>query len=76
MALKTFGEQLEEVQNAITAVMSGQGYKINGREMTRANLGELNDREEILLNRVAKYGEDAKSTSKSTMKVKRVVPYA
>ena len=51
MAIKTTLEQLEEVQAAITAVMSGQAYSIGGRSLTRVNLNWLNDREEKLLQR-------------------------
>lgn len=51
MAIKTTLEQIEEVQAAITAVMSGQSYTIGGRSMTRANLDALCKREEMLLAR-------------------------
>lgn len=51
MAVKTTLEQLEEVQAAITAVMSGQAYSIAGRSMTKADLRALSEREEILLKR-------------------------
>jgi len=51
MAIKTTLEQIEEVQAAITAIMSGQSYSMSGRSLTRANLKELSDRETILLTR-------------------------
>jgi hypothetical protein len=51
MALKTTLEQLEEVQTAISAVMSGQSYSIGGRSLTRADLKALMEREEVLLRR-------------------------
>jgi predicted Abi (CAAX) family protease len=51
VALKTTLEQLEEVQAAITAVMSGQDVSIDGKRLSRANLGELSKREDILLAR-------------------------
>ncbi len=51
MAIKTTLEQLEEVQAAISAVMTGQSYSIAGRSLTRADLGALEDREEKLLAR-------------------------
>lgn len=51
MALKTTLEQLTEVQNAISAVMTGQSYKIGNRALTRADLAALEKREETLLNR-------------------------
>jgi len=45
---KTYAEQLDEVQAAISAVMSGQSYEIAGRKMVRANLTELSNRERYL----------------------------
>lgn len=51
MAIKTTLEQIEEVQSAISAVMGGQAYTVAGRSVTRANLAELNKREEQLLAR-------------------------
>ncbi len=52
MAVKTTTEQLEEVQGAITALMTGsQSYTIDGRTVTRADLKALNTREETLLYR-------------------------
>jgi len=51
MALKTTLEQIEEVQAAITAVMSGQSYTVGGRSVTKANLDALAKREETLLAR-------------------------
>lgn len=51
MAVKTTLAQLEEVQAAITAVMSGQAYSIAGRALTRADLKALTDRETVLLAR-------------------------
>jgi hypothetical protein len=51
VAIKTTLEQIEEVQAAITAVMSGQSYAIGGRSVTKANLDALSKREEALLAR-------------------------
>jgi hypothetical protein len=51
MAIKTTIEQLEEVQTAITAVMSGQDVTIDSKRLTRADLTALSAREEILLKR-------------------------
>ena len=49
MAIKSYRQQLEEVQEAISAVLGGaQDYQINGRRITRANLGELDRRERHL----------------------------
>jgi len=51
MALKTTLEQLEEVQAAITKVMSGQAVELNGKRWTGATLFRLQQREDILLAR-------------------------
>ena len=51
MAIKTTLEQIEEVQAAITAIMSMQSYTIAGRQVTKANLQSLHDRETMLLDR-------------------------
>jgi len=49
MAIKSYKEQLEEVQEAISAVLYGaQDYQLNGRRVTRANLAELDRREKYL----------------------------
>lgn len=48
MPVKTTEEQLIEVQTAITAVMAGQSYTIDGVTVTRANLRELTEREKYL----------------------------
>ncbi|MGL4966150.1 MAG: hypothetical protein ACRC67_33325 [Inquilinus sp.] len=49
---KTNVEMLDEVQEAISAVMRNQSYTIDGRTLTRANLKDLQEREETLLRRV------------------------
>ncbi len=51
MALKTVRQQLEEVQEAITSVMTGQKYEINGRSLSRADLKSLHEREAYLIKR-------------------------
>ena len=52
MAVKTTIEQLEEVQAAITAVMGGQSVTLSsGQQITRANLKDLEAREQTLLDR-------------------------
>jgi hypothetical protein len=48
MAVKTTTQQLEEVQTAITAVMTNQSHTIDGVTVTRANLQQLQDREKYL----------------------------
>ncbi len=54
MALKTTTEQLEELQNAISAVMAMQSYTLDGRTVTYANLANLEAREERLERKLAK----------------------
>jgi len=49
MAILSVEDQLEEVQTAITAVMSGQSYKIGDVSFTRASLSSLQERERYLL---------------------------
>lgn len=51
MAIKTTLEQLEEVQSAITQVMSGQDVSVAGKRWVMADLGTLERREEKLLTR-------------------------
>ncbi len=51
MALKTTLEQLEEVQAAITEVMTSQSLTQPGGTVVRANLDALQKREEKLLAR-------------------------
>jgi len=50
MAIKTYTEQLESVQEAIAAIESGaQSYEIAGRKQTKADLATLYDREAFLM---------------------------
>jgi len=51
MAVKTTLEQLEEVQTAISAVMTGQSGKWGDKQVTMADLGLLSQREKMLLDR-------------------------
>ena len=49
MAIKTYTEQLESVQAAIASIEGGaQSHSINGRAMTKADIGTLYAREERL----------------------------
>lgn len=49
MATESYQTQLERVQTAIAKIENGaQSYQINGRSLTRADLGELYDREKWL----------------------------
>lgn len=54
--MATYAEQLEEVQTAITKVMTSQSYTIStptgSRTVTRANLSELEAREKWLQKQV------------------------
>lgn len=45
MAIKSYEEQLEEVQAAISAVMNGQEYQIGRNRMRKADLPFLHQRE-------------------------------
>ena len=53
MALLTIAAQLEEVQTAITAVLAGQSFTIDGVTFTRASLSALQAREEYLQKKYA-----------------------
>lgn len=55
---KTLLQQLESVQTAIEAVLSSQSYKLNGRELTRADLDVLYSREDRLEAKINRYGPD------------------
>ena len=55
-ALKTWGTQLGEVQEAIDAVQTNQRYEINGRSVQRADLEWLHKREIFLTNKLATEG--------------------
>lgn len=49
MAIKTYNEQLEEVQTAISQILTGaQSYSIGGRSLTRADLPTLVAHEKYL----------------------------
>jgi len=45
VVLKTWGEQLQDVQEAISTVQNNQRYEINGRMVQRADLEWLHKRE-------------------------------
>jgi len=55
--LKTWGEQLAEVQEAISAVNSNQRYQINGRFVQRADLEWLHKRDMYLTKQFELYGD-------------------
>lgn len=53
MNIKTFQQQLEEVQNAITDILTGaQEATYNGQRVRKADLDMLQKREEWLVNKV------------------------
>ncbi|WP_299393262.1 hypothetical protein [Pelagibius sp.] len=65
---KTYSEQLDEVQTAIAKIEAGgQSWSIGNRSFTRADLGELYQREERLTRLVRR-------ESRGGIGVKRAVP--
>ncbi len=71
LELKTWGVQLEEVQNAISAVLVNQRYEINGRYVQRADLEWLQKREQFLLGKFEEEGDviPAKTATRGVMGV-------
>jgi predicted transcriptional regulator of viral defense system len=57
ISLKTWGEQLEEVQKAISTVLVNQRYEINGRYVQRADLEWLQKREVYLVDKLQNEGD-------------------
>lgn len=52
MAIKTTLAQIEEVQTAISSIMTGgQSYTLDGQTFTRADLDKLTQREKLLLSK-------------------------
>ena len=70
-SLQTWGEQLAEVQTAISAVLTNQRYEINGRMVQRADLQYLQKRAEYLENKLAIDGNvvAGSSISRGAMRV-------
>lgn len=66
IVLKTWGQQLQEVQSAITAVMSSQRYEINGRSVQKADLEFLHKREVYLTEKYSEYGDVLPSSVKTS----------
>ncbi len=55
MTILTYAEQLEQVQSAITKILTlGQSHGSDGRSMSRADLGALQEREKWLRTMVAR----------------------
>ena len=67
MAIQTYTEQLEAVQTAITAVLTGQSYAIADRSLTRADLATLQDREQYLRRMVER-------ESRGGIRVDQIIP--
>ncbi len=63
LVLKTWGEQLEDVQQAISAVLVNQRYEINGRYVQRADLEWLQKREQYLIAKIEAEGDVIPATS-------------
>ena len=57
VVLRTWGEQLGEVQTAISSVLMNQRYELNGRSIQRADLEWLHKREEYLTDKLASNGD-------------------
>ncbi|MCT4575094.1 MAG: hypothetical protein N4A43_02435 [Alphaproteobacteria bacterium] len=53
MAIKTYEEQLEEVQTAISDILLGaQEASYNGQKVRKVDLESLQNREEFLINKL------------------------
>ncbi len=57
MALQSYGDQLLEVQTAISAVLNNQEYELKGRRLRRADLQYLNEREQWLIDKLESVGD-------------------
>lgn len=57
VTLKTWGQQLADVQGAIEAVLTSQRYEINGRSVQRADLEWLHKRELFLSDKLSNEGD-------------------
>lgn len=56
MAIKTYTEQLADVQAAISAAEGSQAYSIGGQSLSRPNISELYRQERYLRAMVAREG--------------------
>ena len=57
VTLRTWGQQLQQVQEAISAVTVSQRYEINGRMMQKADLEWLHKREIFLADKLSTEGD-------------------
>jgi len=55
---KTLGQQLDEVQEAITKALQGQNVSADGKSVELPSLALLQKREKELLAQIAKFGRD------------------
>ncbi|WP_201353827.1 hypothetical protein [Hydrogenimonas urashimensis] len=55
---QTLGEQLDEVQAAITASLKGHRMEIGDKSIEHVSLSKLQEREAYLIDKIAKYGRD------------------
>lgn len=55
---KTYGQMLDDVQAAISAVHSSQSYELDGRKLTRADLSTLYKEQSDLISKIENYGRD------------------
>lgn len=55
---KTLGQQLDDTQAAIDAVLKSQSHEENGKSLTRADLATLYRREEKLLSKIEAHGRN------------------
>lgn len=68
MPVKSYEEQLEQVQAAIEQILTrGQAVDVNGRALTRANLRALQEREKWLIQQVERQ-------KRGGIRVRRAVP--
>ena len=69
--LKTWGEQLADMQDAIAGVLANQRYEVGGRVFQRANLAEMQKREEFLINKYETEGDvvTGSQISRASLKV-------
>lgn len=57
VTLLTYGQQLQQVQEAITAVSTSQRYEYQGRIVQKADLEWLHKREIYLTEQYMKFGD-------------------
>ena len=66
IVLRTYGEQLAEIDKAITAVMSGQRYELGGRSMWKPDLAELRRERAYLTDKLQAFGDIIPTQSAQT----------